>query len=123
MDKCAYCTGPLTKANSDFDNIYENHGYLYCNKLHRKYHEKELITSGKVTIKESTSRPDPYSRRLVNEDEWINGTWEHLGPEPVHITGGRKQLVEECKKVGLFPKALMKPKSQGKGWEIPTKRH
>jgi hypothetical protein len=57
-------------------------------------------------------------RTVVCEDEWINGTWEHFGPEPVVITGGRKQLLAECEKRGLYPKALLKPTSRGRGWEV-----
>lgn len=64
------------------------------------------------------------SRMLVAiDDEWINGVWEHITHEPIKITGGRKELIEVCKKHGVMPKALLKPKSRGKGWEMQEKRY
>ena len=52
----------------------------------------------------------------INTYDWVEGWYDHLDPEPVYIHG-KEHLFSECKKRGMIPKAFMKPKSQGKGWE------
>lgn len=61
-------------------------------------------------------------RVMVNDDEMWNGEWEHIAPEPIRITGGRKELIEVCKRHRVMPKALVKPSSQGKGYEMSSRR-
>lgn len=63
------------------------------------------------------------TRRVVNEDEIWNGTYEHIAWNPIQITGGRKELIEVCKKHGCAPKALLKPRSQGKGYEMQQRSY
>ncbi len=58
----------------------------------------------------------------LEDDSWVNGVWENISWEPIKITGGRRELIEICKKHNCAPKSLLKPKSQGKGWEIREKR-
>ena|SRR3990167_522120 len=50
MKKCKYC-GKDIYQERDLDGTY-NEGY--CDKLHRKYHEKELIKEGKIEPIEAT---------------------------------------------------------------------
>lgn len=112
--RCGYCKGELNKSNRDFDGAgVEDYGFIYCNKLHRKYHEKELISSGHIKVPDTGASVPSFQ-----SDSWINGTWEHITSEPITITGGRKELIEVCKKYNVMPKALLKPKSQGKGYEM-----
>ncbi len=54
----------------------------------------------------------------INMGEWIVGDYEHIDPRgPIHIRD-KAQLKEECLKRGLMAKSLMKPKSQGAGYEM-----
>lgn len=53
----------------------------------------------------------------VHTHNWIRGVWEHIGPEPIYIES-KEHLIRECEKRGVMPRALMKPKSQGVGFEI-----
>lgn len=59
----------------------------------------------------------------INTYDWVTkGDYEHIDPDNPHLrVGSKKELIEQCAKRGLIPKAFMKPKSQGKGWE-PAKR-
>lgn len=52
MKKCKYCGRDIFQ-EKDPDGTYEE---SYCDKLHRKYHEKELIKEGKIDGIESMSR-------------------------------------------------------------------
>jgi len=56
----------------------------------------------------------------INTYDWVrSGEWEHIDPDLPHMRiDSKEQLKVECEKRGLIPKAFMKPKSQGKGWEI-----
>lgn len=62
----------------------------------------------------------PKNTLNINTEEWVEGWYEHIGPEPIYIES-KKQLFEECEKHGNMPRAFLKPKSQGKGYEI--RRH
>lgn len=54
----------------------------------------------------------------INTGAWVAGDYEHIDPKgPIHIET-KEQLKFECEKRGLLAKALMKPKSQGKGYEM-----
>ena len=53
----------------------------------------------------------------VHTDEWVKSTWEHIGPEPIKIES-KEHLFRECEKRGVIPRAFMKPKSSGPGFEI-----
>ena len=55
-----------------------------------------------------------------NTDSWITeGVWEHIDPtQPNMRFNSKQELFDACEKRGHIPKAFLKPKSQGKGWEI-----
>jgi len=53
----------------------------------------------------------------VNTNDWVRGWYEHIGPQPIYIRD-KQHLFQECEKHGNMPKAFLKPKSQGKGYEI-----
>lgn len=55
----------------------------------------------------------------VIDHAWIReGVWEHIDPhQPNMRFDSKEELIRECKKRGQIPKAFMKPKSQGKGWD------
>ncbi len=61
-------------------------------------------------------------KRTARQKDWVQGWWEHIGPEPVYIRD-KHHLKQVCqaysKQVGreFIPKAFAKPKSQGKGVE------
>ena len=63
----------------------------------------------------------PKNTVNIKTDEWVKGYWEHLGPQPVYIES-KKHLFAECEKRGVMPRAFMKPKSQGRGFEIAKGR-
>lgn len=97
---CAYCGKKLTIVEGE-------KGFLgYCDEICVK-NEKE----GKTT-----------STTYIDDDTVWNGVYEHITTEPIHITGGRKELMEVCRKYGVLAKGLLKPKSQGKGYEMQSKR-
>lgn len=56
----------------------------------------------------------------INTYDWVRqGTWEHIDSNLPHLKiDSKEDLIRECEARGLYPKALMKPKSQGKGFEI-----
>ena len=49
--------------------------------------------------------------------DWVKGVWTDIGPEPIMIES-KEHLIRECEKRGVMPRAFMKPKSQGQGFEI-----
>jgi len=53
--------------------------------------------------------------RIQTGECWA-GWYRDLDINPIYIES-KKHLVEECEKRGKYAKALMKPKSQGKGYE------
>lgn len=59
----------------------------------------------------------PVTSPAVHTDEWIPGWWEHIDTKPIYIES-KKHLFAECEKRGHLPKAFMKPRSQGEGWEL-----
>lgn len=64
---------------------------------------------------------DEKSTVNIKTDEWVKGYWEHIDTKPIYIES-KKQLFHECEKRGMMPRAFMKPKSQGKGFEIAKGR-
>ena len=52
----------------------------------------------------------------INTGDWARGWYEHLGHDPVYIES-KEHLKRECEKRGLLARALMKPRSRGKGYE------
>jgi len=62
----------------------------------------------------------PKSTVHINTYDWIKqGNWEHIDPNiPNMRFNSKDELITACEKRGLMPKVLMKPKSQGKGFEI-----
>lgn len=57
----------------------------------------------------------------VQTHDWVKGVWTDIGPEPIYIES-KEHLFQECEKRGVMPRAFMKPKSQGKGFEIAKRR-
>lgn len=55
----------------------------------------------------------PY---VPNENNY-SGWYEHIAAKPIYIRD-KAHLKEECSKRGLMARSLMKPKSQGKGYEM-----
>lgn len=69
----------------------------------------------------SCPRCDENAKRTdeirVNTGDWVKGWYEHIDPSgPIYIES-KKQLIYECEKRGLLARSLMKPKSQGQGYE------
>jgi hypothetical protein len=57
----------------------------------------------------------------VITDDWVKGVWTDIGPEPIKIES-KEHLFRECEKRGVMPRAFMKPKSRGNGFEIAKGR-
>jgi hypothetical protein len=59
----------------------------------------------------------------INTFDWVKrGDWEHIDPKiPNMRFNSKRELIEACEKRGLMPRVLMKPKSQGHGFEINHK--
>lgn len=71
-----------------------------------------------IKYERDESVPDAAINVTVhNDDKWIEGYWEHIDSKPIYIHN-KKQLFEECSKRGHLPKAFMKPRSQGPGYEF-----
>lgn len=62
------------------------------------------------------------SKNTVNiiTNDWIKkGVWEHIDPkQPNMKLNSKEELRRECEKRNMIPKAFLKPKSQGKGYEM-----
>jgi len=61
----------------------------------------------------------------INTYDWIKeGTWEHIDPRNPNLKfNSKEELQDYCRKMStserdLIPKAFLKPKSQGKGYEM-----
>jgi hypothetical protein len=61
------------------------------------------------------------STTAIHTHDWVRGYWEHIDKEPIYIES-KEHLIHECEKRGVMPRAFMKPKSQGKGFEIAKGR-
>lgn len=57
----------------------------------------------------------------VHTHDWVKGVWTDIAPEPIYIES-KEHLFRECEKRGVMPRAFMKPKSQGQGFEIAKGR-
>lgn len=54
----------------------------------------------------------------VATHDWIKqGDWEHITGTPLKFNS-KEELVAACKKHNCIPRAFIKPKSQGSGYEI-----
>lgn len=53
----------------------------------------------------------------IQTHDWVKGVWTDIGPEPIKIES-KEHLFRECEKRGVMPRAFMKPRSQGPGFEI-----
>lgn len=68
-------------------------------------------------------RKDPSKRAKfganIITDDWVKqGTFEHIDVnQPNMRFDSKKELIKACESRGLYAKALMKPKSRGRGWE------
>ena len=62
----------------------------------------------------------PKDTLHIKTDDWVTkGVWEHIDPlQPNMRFNSKQELFDACEKRGHIPKAFLKPKSQGKGWEI-----
>ena len=109
MDKVQNLLSPSVHKRNDLGSnrrvigmVCSAHGYIrgeYCDKC---VSEKNEATA-------------------VHTNDWVKGYWEHIGPEPIYIES-KEQLIRECEKRGVMPRAFMKPKSQGPGFEIARRR-
>ena len=63
------------------------------------------------------SADTPY----VKTDAWVKGYWEHIDSKPIYIES-KAHLFHECEKRGVIPRAFMKPRSRGPGFEIAKGR-
>lgn len=67
-------------------------------------------------------RRTPEGVRTQRSKDWVQGWWEHIAPQPIYIRD-KYELKAACQKWSkitgreFIPKAFMKPKSQGKGFE------
>lgn len=62
---------------------------------------------------------DGHTVGVITHDWVKQGDWEHIDPKQPHMRiDSKEHLLAECEKRGLLPKAFMKPKSQGKGYEL-----
>ena len=69
-----------------------------------------------------TSKRSIEGKRVARKANWVEGVWENIGPEPIHIKDKyhlKEVCLRESKRTGrtIIPKAFMKPASQGKGIE------
>ena len=64
---------------------------------------------------------DTTDSTAIHTHDWVKGVWEHIGPEPIKIES-KEHLFRECEKRGVIPRAFMKPKSSGPGFEIARGR-
>ena len=60
---------------------------------------------------------DVVEAPAIRTDSWVTGYWEHIDTKPIYIRD-KQQLFDECAKRGQIPKAFMKPRSQGAGYEL-----
>jgi hypothetical protein len=63
----------------------------------------------------------PNEAVAVHTHDWVKGVWEHIAPEPIKIES-KEHLIRECEKRGVMPRAFMKPRSRGAGFEIAKGR-
>lgn len=77
-----------------------------------------LIVKGKLQDPYGTHKDSETARQIKRRggNNWIEGWWENIGPDPIYIKD-KAHLKRECQKRGVIPKAFMKSKSQGKGFE------
>lgn len=56
----------------------------------------------------------------INTNNWITqGEWEHIDPKNPHLRfNSKEELLAKCAEFGVMPRAFMRRKSQGNGWEI-----
>ena len=109
---CFYCGRLLNfESNRSYDSTVRG----YCNKLCRKDHETQLIRECRLIVED----PNPHASLSCGESEtnWAKGWWENIAHEPIYIRD-KQHLKEVCEAHGVMAKALMKPKSDGKGWEM-----
>ncbi len=67
------------------------------------------------------SQESEHKTASIHTHDWVRGVWEHIGPEPIYIES-KEHLFRECEKRGVIPRAFMKPKSIGQGYEIAKGR-
>ena len=57
---------------------------------------------------------------IIVKDSWVKGTWEHITNKPIKIES-KEHLKKVCEEHNCAPKILLKPKSQGQGYEVNWK--
>jgi len=68
-----------------------------------------------------SSQKRPTHNTNIITDKNHTGWFDHLGDRPVYIES-KKHLAEVCDQRGLYARSIMKPKSQGKGFENRWRR-
>jgi hypothetical protein len=64
---------------------------------------------------------DMKQATAIHTHDWVKGIWTDIAPEPIYIES-KEHLFRECEKRGVMPRAFMKPRSQGAGFEIAKGR-
>ena len=110
--ECFFCGRALDEANHNHDTTVRG----YCNKLCRKAHETQLIQEGRLQIVDPNPRTTLQRSGEANSN-WAKGWWENISPEPIYIEN-ETHLRKVCEKHGVMAKALLKPKSRDRGYEM-----
>ena len=61
-------------------------------------------------------RRSEEGKRTNRKKDYVEGVWENIAREPIHIRD-KAHLKAECQKRGVIPRIFAKPCSQGKGLE------
>lgn len=104
--------------------IPEKGSYFRKKRLHYKRSAPGVTTyvydeeQGKVVeISQASPKAQPRKSVHYKSGDCYKGWYEHIDTEPIYIES-KQHLRRECEKRGVLAKALLKPKSQGKGWEM-----
>jgi hypothetical protein len=97
-----------------------------CANCGTEFGSESFIESGKKYCSRACLYGTPQDTNvpnvLGNDDATWNGVYENIARDPIRITGGRRELIEVCNRHGVAAKALLKPRSQGSGYEMRTRR-
>lgn len=81
-----------------------------------------LIRQGMRDDPHGNARHSEEGQRLSRKKDWVEGWWDHLGPNPIYIRD-KYHLKQVCQELSrrtgrtIIPRAFAKPASQGKGLE------
>lgn len=76
------------------------------------YFSGDLVVCPKCVESRKNNKNLPH----IKSDSWVAGWWEHIDKEPIYIES-KKHLIQECEKRGVYAKAFVHKKSQGRGLE------